>query len=309
MIEHMEGVEEDPDHRAMRQVPSGRGDALGNTLWISEDGCMRRKFYNPWQRAWTWGKLQTPTFDDQGAVCGYLDGRKETIEKMIAFSWLRRRKPGVGSICRHDVREPTIAHNLYWEDDRDDDDDDDDDDESWKRLVWSPHGIPCDDRYLVSSRLRVRTPEGLVLRGNHFKNVSEFCAVGGLLVDLRAAYHNVRLPRIAPSIRYAAQALLAGCTPSEYAAQEGLQDATAWTYFCKAVAYIDPDDALEWGTRFVDKHVCDALLRLHHEGDATLGGKLGDLADALCLPSQKVAEVRFVVTCLKRRQQEASRVP
>lgn len=301
MIANTEGIEDAPDNRAMRQVPSSKTSKMANSLWISEDGCMRRRFYNPWTNVWSWGEIQAFTFNDEDEICGYLDGKKERVEKIIAFSWLKKRTPILSVLKKRNLSESTIAHNLYWEDDdASSSSEDEDSDESWKYLIWHTNGISCDDKYQISDRLRLKTPNGAYLKGNHFKHFGKFCAIRNSgLIDLQSAYQNVTIHRVPPSIRLAAQALLTGYTPKEFARQECIQDVTAWTYFGKAVELVDPNDAMEWGRKLVDTHMFDSLLRLDEEGNSLLGGRLSVLAEYICLPYSKLSELRFIITCLK----------
>lgn len=304
MIESLEGVEDDPGGRAMRQVPTSGSDAFGNALWISEDGSMRRRHYNPWSRQWSWGDMLNFCLNDADQLCGYLDGRKETVERLIAYAWLKRRKPGVAPVLKRDDSEPTLAHNLYWADCANDDGDDGDDDhaeEVWKRLSWSNNGVVCDDTYHISSNLRIKTPQNVILRGNHFKHHGLFCAIKHSgLVQLEAAFRNVSVQRLPPCIKLAAEALLTGHTPHEFAAATHISTVTSWTYYARAASAVDPRDALEWGKHFLDIPLYEVVLRLHHDDDPVLGERLLVLAERLSISSSKLAELRFVVSCVKR---------
>ena len=301
MIKSLEGVEDDSENRAMRQVPSGNTNNIGNVLWVSEDGVMRRRYYNPWNKSWQWGDILDYIFNDEFELCGNIDYKKETLDRIIAYAWLRRRTPVVGRLGKRIVEDDTVAFNLRWEDeDESSSGEEDTEEEEWKRLIWSQNGILCDDRYQISNKLRIRTPKDEILKGNFFKSVGKFCAVKGIgLINLHHAFKNVTIPKVPPKIRIAAQALLTGYTPKEFSKEEMIQETTAWTYFCKAIQILDPSDALEWGTKFLDVHIYNSVKELETENSALLGEKLSVISDALCIPSSQTPQLRFIITCLK----------
>lgn len=311
MIQSLEGVEDDPENRAMRQVPSCSTNNLGNVVWISEDGVMRRRYYNPWNKCWQWGDIMSYVFNAEFELCGNIDYKKETLDRIIAYAWLKRRISIAGKLKKRIATDDIVAFNLRWEDEDDaSSSEEEDSDEEWKRLIWSPNGIFCDDRYQISNKLRIRTPRNETLKGNFFKSVGKFCAVKGIgLINLHHAFKNVTIPKVPPKIRIAAQALLTGYTPKEFAKEEMIQETTAWTYFCKAIAILDPNDALQWGTKFLDAHMYKSVKELEADNGALLGEKLSVISDALCIPPSQTPELRFIVTCLKHVKSDETRFP
>ena len=301
MIRELEGVEDDPDERAMRQVPSSK--SVGNMLWISEDGCMRRRFFNPWTKKWEWGDILDYVYNDDCHICGTVDGKKEALDRIIAYAWLKRRSRNVGKVAKRNPQDLTIAHNLFWEDDDfcSSDEDVESDDDTWKRLIWTTNSVACDDRYEISNRLRLRTPSKKILKGNVFKNIGTFCAIKDSgLIHLERAVQNVTIPKLPPRLQLAAHAILSGYTPKEFAQHANILESTAWTYFCKAIDVIDPKDALEWGKQFINNHVWECVLQLDEEKDIVLGKKLSLISDMLSVPVSHMPHLRFVVSCLRR---------
>ena len=87
----IDAVEEDPDGIPMRQLPCNKN--FSSSLWISENGMVRRRFYNIFNEVWTWGEILNPHVEENsGKSFIYFDNKKISLVRAVALAWLPNSK-------------------------------------------------------------------------------------------------------------------------------------------------------------------------------------------------------------------------
>ena len=316
----MDGVVE-VDHMPMRQVPTYAYSFSGSS-WVSEDGILRHRYFDPLSSTWNWGDIRRPVFDARGRIGHHVYGRFRTIEQIIALAWVPRRKPmtRLKRVKRRDIRSDVTAHNLYWSDEEDSDDGDSDDTEAGddtrtKPLLFKMGMVPCVNSHLsISERGTLYTPHG-AFRGRYALGPCRFYPVSNVgLVPLNLAAQLIfagerdrRLtsppPRIARVIRH----LRRGLSVHDVALAAGVREATAWSYAHVALRHMSTPSA----RKIVEKllahtpRVIKALEKLATESPLVVGGRLSDVVHVLTRvfaadPSWREYAHRYSVVCMAR---------
>ena len=253
-----DGVEEDPNGEAMREIPSRR--LWWNvTEWITETGTLRKRFYNPASQEWSWGEVVVPVYVRDRM--GYrIRGQFRTIEHAIALAWVPRQTSmtRLRPVVLRDPSQGIIAHNIRYADQADVEEELSSDEESDNRDIygelWIPLAckigvVPCRECGLqVSNFGRIRhSSSGLILRS--FLAIGNFCRVPNIgLIPMdatRALFGKSRTEKPPPRIRN----LLILLKNSEdisidaLAARLKLKKNTVWTYVHQAMRYVSSASA------------------------------------------------------------------
>ena len=297
MIQWPDGIVADDRGRAMRQIPQEQTHVT-SSLWISEDGFARRRFYNAWSDEFSWGEALDVKLDEQGRVCAQHEGKDCELEFLIAIAWLKQDRPNFSKrVLKIVDADGCVAHNLKWAHAEDDDEEEEDfADETWEPLSIHPFRLP--KQYMRSNRNRVKTAEGIVTHGNFYKD-KRFVALDKYgLFELREDNQPVSFPSRA--FASAAHGLLSGLTPHEYSLQANLTVDTAWTYMTKSLAFVDVHDALFWMRRFIDPALFSRMESMHRDNDVLLGQKLTALRTHMKLlgiePDAMMSQLRMCRT-------------
>jgi hypothetical protein len=273
MIAWRDGLVRGPDG-VYRQLP--QRETWASALFVTRDGVVRRRQYDPVNATWAWYE-ETPVRGRAGFSTK--EGWKD-VDRCVATAWLRRA-PGGSSELREKVflvgrdAEGTRAEQLAWLEAEDAEPAVRR--ETWRPLHWRCGVVPCDPRYQVSNRGRLRSPKGAVTAGFWWGGTRWAGVRGGLLVDLLAAA-GLRAPVLPPAIRVARNALATGHTAAELAAALRVQESTAWAYLCRAAQSAAPCELREFVRRFEPR----LWRRLHTRRE--IGGSLTELARDLGVP-------------------------
>jgi hypothetical protein len=260
-----EGCADDPTGVAMREIPLSRL-WWNATPWISEHGVLRRRFYNPALRSWSWGDVVRPSYlrDRLGY---HLDGRFVGLEQAIALAWVQRRAP-MPRLVRVELIDPAagvVAHNLCYADERHCEGDDDDDgeagasdaeeedyEERWTELNCQVGIVPYrDSGYRVSNRGRIRRPDGRIEPGVCGLGLSRYCRIGALgyipIAATAALFEpgRQRFSRPPPRIRNLLVLLKYAddCSVGALAQRLRVRPATVWTYALEAIRHVSSETA------------------------------------------------------------------
>lgn len=305
MISWPSGVEDGPDGLAMREVPT---TSISSSLWISEEGAVRRRFYNPVSRIWVWKKeLESPMLSEKNQVCININGRMTPLSVAIALAWVKRRRNCVRRVPLFREDTEIVAHNLKWHSDDGSSESDDDScfsehsDEAWEPFEATGKIIRGTTGYKISSRGRLKSPQGSVTRGHWLDATTRVAAVRNVgIVNLQTlqSLQDRAFSKVLPlHIESAALALLEGLTPSDFAKSKNISQSTAWSYMSVAVSYLEPPElALECVEVIVGAELLAFLKSLSDEKNEILGHsltRLAELAGNFVKCSFSMAELRL----------------
>ena len=87
-----DGLQLAPDGREMRQVPCTAPTNVSAQTWVSADGAVRQRYYNPLADAWHWGDVKQ--VDEHmcvpvGSVCAGGRTHHVPVVRAIALAWVR----------------------------------------------------------------------------------------------------------------------------------------------------------------------------------------------------------------------------
>ena len=282
------GVEQNDDG-VVREIPQRY--AWASSIWVSQEGVARRKWFNPVDRRWVWEAEPLPIIEVDGRAGIHAPGWV-SVERAICMAW-RLREPEsahrIDEVVRvrlvdtcdgaSDGDEEMSASTLRWAEEEDGEEDAVLPNETWAPLRGRVGAVPIGKGYAISSRGRLRDPRGRVTRGMWAFGRRWAAVAGAGLVDLWEAAGldgGVPLPL---SIRQARGALLANATPADLARYVGIGEGTAWSYFCRASTHIDGAVLRSRVGALVDPQLWEAVRRLR--GQSVLGGPLSDLWEAV----------------------------
>ena len=219
MIRWSDGLENGPDG-ACRQLPQRH--VWSSTVWVNPDGVTRRRFYNPLSGVWTWAREPVPlTINDDGRA-GYMLEWWLSVDRCVALAWLHRAPDGSDRVqekvtvrlMRDDDSsvsegEAPRVETIEWVDGDAPDDGARIVGERWKPLRWSCGLAPCDQRYKISDRGRLKSPHtGEVTEGFWFGDDRWAAVKGSGLVPLLTAAKLRPAHDLQPRVRLARDALM-----------------------------------------------------------------------------------------------------
>ena len=273
MLTWKDGVEK---HRGImyRQLPQRY--TYSSQVFVSRQGRLKRRFFNPINRSFTWEDVELIEDNDRMGI-RMQQGHFLPIETIIALAW-RKREPDTATRVIVPPQGAT-AKTVRWL--REEGEDLEHRGETWKPLKYTLGLIPVNKEYLISSHGRLKSPfQG----GNHITNGfwwdnERWAAVKGAgLISLTRASSNERGAALQPALQSAIDCLMSGHTPEEFAQDRGIQQGSAWTYFCSAVPHIKEKAELRRrGIELVPANLWRLLKSMKKNEDAILGGRLSDL--------------------------------
>ena len=275
MISWPDGLELGPDDLPYRQLPEET--VWSSTVWVSNNGVVRRRYFNAVSSTWTWGEPFPLTLSGDGRVGIFVD-HWMSLERVIALAW-RCCAPESQSSVSILPNKPCRAKHVRWAAEEDGEEVVDATREKWKALDWYCGIARCDRQYLISTKGRLKSPfTGAITRGHIYEGQRWAAVKHAGLVPLDTA---ARLRRdvvyIPPYLAQARQALLTGHTPAELA-ELGVATSTAWNYFCRAAEMVNTAELLRLVPRLVSKELWKALQQVQ---DDRLGGPLKALMEAV----------------------------
>ena len=276
------GIEQNVDG-VVREVPQRH--VWASSIWITQEGVARRKWWNPVERRWHWDAEPLPLIVVDGRAGIHAPGWM-SLERGICMAWRLRSPdstPGIDEVVRVSlvdtseddaVDEGLTASTLRWAEEEEEEDRTLEG-ETWKPLKGRVGAVPIGKGYSISSKGRLRDVRGRVTRGAVAFGRRWVAVAGAGLVDLyEAAGLDGGIP-LPLSIRQARGAILANATPADLARHTGISLSTAWSYFCRAAVFVDGAKLRLRARALVDPQVWEAVQRLR--GQSVLGGPLSDL--------------------------------
>ena len=287
MIGWVDGLEENGDG-LVRQVPQ-RSGVWSSSLWITRDGDARRKMYNGVTRAWKWEPDPMPmVMDDRGRFGFHLDNNFVSVARAVALAWLMREPESTNYVYeRAQVELEGAAQESQWIDhiswavgEDAEDDGAPIDGETWRQLRWNCGIVPCNRKYKISSRGRLKSPlTGKITQGFYFDGGRWAAVAGGGLVDLYAAAKMETVLSLPPSIWQARNALTSGLSPAQLSKEVSIGLPTAWAYICRAAQTLSGEELRRLVEPLVSRTLWRALISLR--GDPVFGESLTDLMPAV----------------------------
>ena len=302
MIEWVEGIVDDDSGNAMRQIPiDSTCNIETSSLWISEDGILKRRYYNPWSAEFTWGDMIEPKLEND--VLSVRMGKNNvSLDYAIASAWVRRPSKKTSKVMKICEDEPSIAHNLKW---TEDDSEADESEDEWEEIEESFH--------ISKKRKYIRAPNGQVYRGS-FNGSCRVAAVGDKMIRLDPPEEDAYLINsLSPSLLRAAMFIIKGKHPLELCKSANIGIETAWSYYSKAANKINTEQLLYWIPKIVNKDLWNFLVLLHMQNEAILGSSLKDLAqhvenflvsDSWKVNEHKLNEIRLSRVCISKMRME-----
>lgn len=290
------GIAHDPDDVAMRQVPSLRLLWHYQT-WVSPDGRVRNRYYDPRGATWVWGDVRASRVDARSGRVGYtIYGAFRTIEQVIALAWVPRDRPMLRMRAVHQASgvESLTARDITWADERchlSDDDADEDMDEEFRPLRLKIGIVPCiRDDVLISRRGRIRlvasAPDQrrITRRGHASYGPSllfPFENVGLLPLDLVGHMvctgERLRSERPPPRVTRTIRLLKKGHDVAHIARELAILESTAWSYAHMAMRHVSTDTARALTLRLVSERLHHIVQTLADETSFVLHGRLKDV--------------------------------
>jgi hypothetical protein len=197
---------------------------------------------------------------------------------VIALAW-RRRQPDTPTKVYLKEGSDIHAKNIEWQEEQSDDETGEIvGQETWRSLEgWQIGVCPCDRRYDISDRGRLRNPQGDISSGAWWDG-RFWCAVKGAgLLDLTSAAKRRHTITISPAMERAMAAFRDGTPPSEYAEDNDIKINSAWSAYSGAVKNLPPQVARRGCQKMVPPDLWDALMTMKKNGDARLGASLTEL--------------------------------
>lgn len=309
MINWRLGLQRGPTGDRMREIPVRA--VWSSSLWCSKDGTVYRRYYNPIKAQWHWSeKRQEYSINADGKLGLYILDQWIPLTTCIALAWMHRLP---GSPTRTKLVDPNLpphADNIQWVEMGTSEEAQEMKDEVWKPLRWRIGIINCPTSYQISSRGRLKSPQGDVTSGFYFNDSMYACCRGCGLVDLLAAAQiKPNTPHLRPYIKMAVDAILTGHTPKDLSRDAGVELSTAHSYFTQAAPFLSAPDLQRLGPNLVSRDLWAVLHQLQADKDIRLGGSLKELLPVIeeMLPADsefkkneyKLSELRFARLCIE----------
>ena len=182
MISWPDGLELGPDNLPYRQLPEET--VWSSTVWVSNNGVVRRRYLNAVSSTWNWGEPFPLTLSGDGRVGIFVD-HWMGLERVIALAW-RCRAPESQSSVSILPNKPCRAKHVRWAAEEDGEEVVDVTGEKWKALDWYCGIARCDRQYLISTKGRLKSPfagspgQKLLLNSLFRGKASEGGAAGGV---------------------------------------------------------------------------------------------------------------------------------
>ena len=270
----IEGVEDDPDGIAMRQLPLISQDFY-SALWVSEDGNVRRRYFNPFNKLWTWGNVLKKHVNENGDIFIYTGTNKIQLKKAIASAWLinskERKVPKV-----KDPTEEVTSSNMYWTDYESDDLELENEEEE----IWTPISLGDKEKkktYEISSQGRFRNNLGETSNGTYVGSEKVICLPGKgtfsvqTMVDGHFSKNEFSKnekdlqKNIPPRIYKLICALKTGESIEEYAENNKLGTSTVWSYMYDVFKCMTIDECNEIAKKIISAGAWKAMKHIFSE--------------------------------------------
>ena len=272
-----EGIVQGPDGEA-RQIP--RAFEWKDTLWVTRDGAVRRRFWDLVGQHWRWDDepLALTMEEPTGRMGVWLQPWFTTIEMCIGLAWLKRAEQSTAPIELEEGR-PLEKRYLRWEDGGEPyiAEPTRIDGETWKDLRWRCGCVPVPEGYQLSSRARLRAPSGEITRGYAFGDTRLAAIRNAGLVDLQAAAGLRRDIKVPPRIYTTINALQTGHTPSEIAEALEIKEDAAWSYTYDAGKVMPTARLWNIARAIVSRDLLELLVDMRSHDDPLLDGRASDL--------------------------------
>ena len=283
------GIEQNEDG-VVRELPQRH--VWQSSIWVTQEGVARRKWWNAVQRRWHWDTHPLPFIVADGRAGIHAPGWM-SIERAIAMAWRLRIPESVHSIDEvvrvqladavddaSSVDGGLSASTLRWAEEEEEEEEEGSlPKETWKPLRWRVGAVLVTKGYSISNLGRLRDLRRRVTRGAWvFGRRWASVPLAGLVDLYEAAGIDGGIP-LPLSIRQARGAILANATPSDLVRATGIHETTAWSYFCRAAVHVDGATLRLRVRSLVDPLLWEAVQRLR--GQAVLGGSLSDLWDVV----------------------------
>jgi hypothetical protein len=279
----MHGIVDDPEYRAMRQMPSVSLPWM-YTLWVSEVGVVRPRYYDVVDQDWKWGDIRLPVLNGHGRMGFHVHGTFRTIEQTIALAWLPRSTPTarIRPIELLDGEE-LVAHNMRWKDEVESDSDcSSDSSKQWLPLRFKIGVVTCDfPDYKLSRCGCIKTPHGTT-EGSYAIGCSKFGILPQIgLVNLEKVVRlldNGRGDRPPPRFSRVLRHIRKGRSIRDIARRECIKESTAWAYAYAGLRHVSTDTARALTHRCLSENVAVAMECLLEEvPNVVLVGRLHEL--------------------------------
>ena len=268
----------------MREVPQRH--VWSSSVWCSKTGLLWRRYYNGQLRTWRWEEEPMPLVEEvvDGEETGRMGIHLEwfvTVEHAIGLAWLRRA-PGSTVGVERELGRSLHAKHLRWADGGEGEEEVEGTvaGEVFKPLRYRCGIVPCDERYEISNKGRLRSPHtGLVTSGFACGDTRVAAVRGAGLVDLQRAARLRRDIDVPPRIMMGIDALRTGHDAHDLASEVGVEVKTAWGYMTQGAQHVPASVLRRVVPPLVSADLWSALREMEEEGHPLLGARLLDLIE------------------------------
>lgn len=265
----LESVEEDSDGNALRQVPNSENK--NSSLWISETGLARRRYFNPFVESWSWSHIIHPHVNDNGKRYFHVKNRKIEFSKAIAMAWIiNKNNSKYPRIINQD--EDVSVVNMDWDDEDEICLEDEEQSEIWKPFMCHSN-IPLDEEYHVSSLGRFRNKLGQISEPTFVNGKRVVCLSCGT-IDVDNAIDNQfnGVQQIDTCIPARIEKLITHLRedPSldSYALKQNLRVSTVWSYMYDVFLVLDVEECVQIAQKIISQSAWNAMRHIFsHEGE------------------------------------------
>ena len=266
-------------------------------MWITKEGAVHRKHWNPVTKRWKWDEQMVEFVEEE--VEGLETGRVGLnlpyfipVDTLICMAWRSREPYSQTKVHVLPGREPNAKH-LRWESEERGNDEVLLGEESWKPLTWKCGNVPCDRRYQISSHFSLKSPDGRITSGFWWDGcLWASCKKCGL-VNLTDAAKYRREIRLQDRILDAANMLMSGHSPYDHFMEKDVQEDTSWNYYSKAAQFIKGTDLRRVVEPLVEEELWAILKRMKRKEDLVLGGPLKPLMEKVLSRYPEFADEEF----------------
>ena len=142
--------------------------------------------------------------------------------------------------------------------------------------------VKCDSRYVISSKGRLKAPDGTVTRGFYYDGRRWAACRGAGLIDLttcaRLRENEVYLQA---RVIQAINAIGAGMTSVDFAMEISIQERTSWSYFTRGAQFMDAAELLRTAPHLVSRDLWSVLRSMSRDQHSEMGGKLTELYEVV----------------------------
>ena len=230
-------VKDDDDGVAYRQIPYERQNF--SSLWVSEMGTVKRRYFNVFTNQWSWGKLLPSHLNNNGEIFVNTGMGQLRVKDAIMSAWKQS-----------DENSSSDSYDL------------DEIDEKW---------VQMNNDISVSSMGKFKNGKGEIYEGTVFKSKKMICLpeIGAVDVDKTIDYHfshivqKLKLPKRLSLLH---EFLRFDQNLEKYATDRNLKLTTVYSYGYELFQYITLSECQTIADKLISDISKEAMFKVFYEG-------------------------------------------